>query len=126
RPRETRHLRAFLRIGRSRAALDRLLARAGRRADLDPARLRLLGLAHVDLQHAVSVVGLDAVLGRALRQPDRARERAEAALEAVEPLAVHLVRALALAADRERAVLELDRDLVLGDAGQVERVDDLV
>jgi hypothetical protein len=36
-----------------------------------------------------------------------------------------LLPAVALGGDRQRTVVELDRDLVLGDAGQVERVHDL-
>src|SRR5919198_6163920 len=79
-----------------RRALDRGLRAA---ADLDPARLRLLGLRHVDLEHAVLVLGLDRVLVRALRQADRAGKRAEPALEAVEALTGDLLGALALAAD---------------------------
>src|ERR671930_1429432 len=106
----------------ARRALDRGLRAA---ADLDPAGLRLLGLRHVDLEHAVPVVGLDRALVRALRQADRPGERAEPALEAVEALAGDLLRALALAAHGQRVVLELDRDLVLRNAGQVERVHDL-
>src|ERR671934_2805774 len=105
-----------------RRALDRGL----RAADLDTARLRLLGLRNVDLEHAGLVLGLDRAVVRALRQADRAGERAEPALEAVEALAGDLLRALALTAHGQRVVLELDRDLVLRDAGQVERVDDLL
>src|SRR5918911_3658405 len=107
----------------ARRALDRGLRAA---ADLDSARLRLLGLRDVDLEHAVLVLGLDRALVGALRQADRAGERAEPALVAVEALARDLLGALALAAHGQRVVLELDRDLVLRAAGEVERVDDLV
>src|ERR671929_1230761 len=106
----------------ARRALDRGLRAE---ADLDPARLRLLGLRDVDLEHAVLVLGADRALVGALRQADRARERAEAALEPVEALARDLLGALALAAHGQRVVLELDRDLVLRDPRKVERVDDL-
>src|SRR6266540_4278211 len=104
-------------------ALDR---GAVARADLDPLRLRLLRLLHMDLEDTVLVVGVDVALGDALRHPEGARERPVAALEAVEPLIRLLLRALALGGDGQRAVVELHRDLVLGDARQVERVDDLV
>src|SRR5205085_10990339 len=107
----------------ARRAFDRGL---GATADLDPARLRLLGLRDVDLEHAVLVLGADRALVGALRQTDRAGERAEPALVAVEALARDLLGALALAAHGQRVFLELDGDLVLRDAGQVERVDDLV
>jgi hypothetical protein len=36
------------------------------------------------------------------------------------------VRALALGRDAQRALVELDGDLFLGDAGQVERIDELL
>src|SRR5215216_2572466 len=93
-------------------ALDRRLLAA---ADLDAARLGRLGLLDRDLQDAVAVVRLDVVLGHALGKCDRAREAAEAPLEAVGAIVLHLVDPLALAADGESAVVELDRDLVLRD-----------
>src|SRR5205814_3723416 len=65
------------------------------------------------------------LLGHALRQADRAREGAEAALEAVVAAVLDRLLALALGRDRQRAVVELDGDLLLGDAGQIEGVDDL-
>src|SRR6266545_1226120 len=98
---------------------------AGARADLDPLRLRLLRLLHVDLEDTVLVVGRDVVLGHALRHAEGARERPVTTLEAVEPIVRLFLGALTLAGDRQRAVVELYRDLVLGDARQVERVDDL-
>src|SRR5262249_29393520 len=79
-----------------------------------------------DLEHAVVVGGRDLALADALREADGAGERAEAALEAVVALPRDLLAALALGADGERAVLDLDRDLVPRHAGQVERVDDRV
>src|SRR5436305_14710990 len=77
------------------------------------------------LEHAVRVLRADRVLGHALGQADRARERPEAPLKPeVAPLfGSHL--ALAFGSDREGAVLELDGALLLGDAGQGERVDEL-
>src|SRR2546421_8593115 len=110
----------LLRLG---LALDR---GAGARADLDALRLRLLRLLHVDLEDSVLVVGRDVALGDALRHADRARERPVTALEAVEALVRLLLGALALGADGQRALVELDRDLGLGDARQVDGVDDLV
>src|SRR5215217_3443253 len=95
------------------------------RADLDAPRLRLLRLLHVNLEDTVLVVGDDVALGHALRHSEGARERPVAALEAVEPLLRLLLRALPLGGDGQRAVVELHRDLLLGDARQVERVDDL-
>src|SRR6266498_493569 len=103
-------------------ALDR---GAVARADLDPLRLRLLRLLQVDLEDPVLVVGVDVALGDALRHPERARERPVATLEAVEPLVRLLLRALTLGCDRQRSVVELHRDLVLGNARQVKRVDEL-
>jgi len=80
----------------------------------------------VDLEHAVEVVRSDGVLLDALGQSDRAREAAEAPLVAIEAVVLALLRALALAADGQRAVVVLDGDLVLGDPGDVEGVDELV
>src|SRR5438094_9974933 len=101
--------RASLRLRRSIApsetlglALDGGLLAA---ADLDPARLRDLRLLHVDLEHAVLVFGVDLLLGHALRQADRARERAEPALVAVEALVRDFVGALALGAYGQGPVL---------------------
>src|SRR5581483_9137309 len=102
-------------------ALDRRERRAAD-ADLDLLGLRLLRLRDVHLEDAVRVVRGDLMLAHARGQADRPRERAVAALEAVDLVLRELLRALALGADRQRAVLELDRDLVLGDARQVERV----
>jgi hypothetical protein len=48
------------------------------------------------------------------------------ALEPEVPVTRLLDRLLALGRHRQGAVLELDRDLVLGDPGQVEGVDELV
>src|SRR5919201_2319093 len=104
-------------------ALDRA---AGGRADLDALRLRLLRLLHVDLEDSVLVVRRDVALGDALRHADGARERPVAPLEAVEAILGLLLRSLARGTDGQRAVVELDRDVVLGDARQVNGVDDLV
>src|SRR5439155_19001652 len=65
-------------------------------------------------------------LGDALRHGDRARERAVVALVAIEPLFRLLLGSIALGRDGQRAVVELDGDLLLGDAGQIDGVDDLV
>src|SRR5262249_62083916 len=88
-------------------ALDRRL-RAD--ADLDAARLGLLGLRHVDLEHAVLVVGVDRVLRNALRQADRPNERPVPALEAVEALAPPLARPLPPSRHGQRDAFRLDPD----------------
>jgi RNA polymerase sigma factor (sigma-70 family) len=115
--------RLEVRLDPLRGALHRRLL-AG--PDLDPARLRRLGLRDVDLEHTVAVVRPDGVLLDALWQADRAREAAEAPLVAIEAVVLALLRALALAADGQRPVVVLDGDLVLGDPGDVEGVDELV
>src|SRR4051794_39866521 len=104
-------------------SVDRRLSGGAR--DLDLAGVHLLRLRDVDLVGAFLVGRLDRVLGDTLREPDRAGEGAEAALEAVVALLRDLRAPLALGADRQRAVLDLDRDLVLGHAGKVEREDEL-
>src|SRR4051794_40555538 len=91
-------------LSRGRGALDRGRGRGA--LDLDLLGLHLLGLRNGDLEHAVVVGGLDRVLAHALRQADRAGERAEAALEPVVALLRDLLAPLALGADRERAVLD--------------------
>ena len=78
------------------------------------------------LEHAVLERRLHVLLGHALRKADGAREGAEAALEPEVAAFLDLVLPLALGRDGERVVGQLDGDLVLGDAGEVERVDDLV
>jgi hypothetical protein len=80
----------------------------------------------VQLEHAVAVVGLDLILGHALRQGDRPGERAEAALEPVVATVLDRLIALPLGRHRQGVLVQLDGDLVLGDAGQVERIDDLL
>src|SRR5436305_5044885 len=98
-------------------ALDRRLLRAAD-ADLDLPRLRLLGLPHVQLQHTVLVLGLDRLLRHPLREPDRAREGAVPALEAVVAPVLDLLLALTLRRHGQRVRVELDRDLLLRDAGE--------
>jgi len=73
----------------------------------------------------VLVARADPVLVDALRQADGASERPEAPLVAVEAVVRRLLGLLALGGDGQRVVLDLDRDRVLGDAGKVERVDDV-
>src|SRR6185503_11373701 len=112
-----------------RLALDRGLAVADRGlavADLDPVRQLGLRLLDVDFELAVVVASRDLILGHALRQTDRPREASVPALETVQPVGRDFLRALALGADGQDTVIELDRDRVLRDAGQIERVDDLV
>ena len=71
------------------------------------------------------VARADPVLVDALRQADGPSERPETALVAVEAVVGRLLGLLALGGDGQRVVLDLDRDRVLGDAGKVERVDDV-
>jgi hypothetical protein len=95
-------------------------------ADLDLLRLLHLGLRDPDLEDAVLDVRVHLRLVGAGRQPDRAAEGAEAALEPIAVLVRRLGRLLALRRDGQRVVVQLDRDLVLGDAGQIEGVHELV
>src|SRR4029079_3853500 len=83
-------------------ALDGLLA-AG--ADLDAARLLLLGLRDAYLEHAAGEVRGDGLGIDALREGQRPREGAERPLDAVVALGLGLVLGLALARDGQRAVL---------------------
>ena len=66
--------------------------------ELDLPRLRGLRLGDADLEDAVAVVGLDAFLGDALRNPDRTAEAPEPALEADEAVLLALLGAFALGA----------------------------
>src|SRR4051812_49486926 len=94
--------------------------------DGDLARLALLGLRDPDLEHA-AVEACGHRLGvDPLRQRQRAREGAERALHAVEALLALLVLGLALAGDGQRAVLELDLDVLLRHAGEVGAQDEVV
>src|SRR4051812_44129008 len=99
---------------RGLAALDGLLAGVG---DGDPARLALLGLRDADLEHPAVEARRHGVGVDALGQGQRAGEGAERALHAVEALLALLVLGLALARDGQRAVLELDLDVLLRHAG---------
>src|SRR5512132_2502646 len=99
------------------AALERRLAVAARY--LDPAWLALLRLRDPHLEHAVLEPRRDGVGVDAVRQGERAVETAERALDAVPPALLRLVLGLALARDREVAVLDLDVHVALGQARQV-------
>src|SRR5918999_1697098 len=93
---------------------------AGRsRLDLHPARLALLGLRDRHLEDAAVEVSRDPVGVHPVRQGQRAAEAAERALDPVPAALARLVLGLALAGDGERAVLHLDRDVALVEAGQV-------
>src|SRR5580765_6267036 len=76
---------------------------------LDVARLGLVGLGHVDLEHAVSVRRLHLVGADRQAERERPLERTVGALGAVQRAFRRLLLALALAAQRERVVV--DRDL---------------
>src|SRR5215213_520832 len=106
--------RPSARAGSGRAALDGGGLGA---ADRDAPRLALVRLGDAHLEHPAVEAGGHGVGVDALGQGERAGERARRALDAVEALALLLVLGLALARDRERGVLELDRDVLLGHAG---------
>src|SRR3954464_11403075 len=108
-------------LGVPALALDGALATDG-----DLARLALLGLRDPDLEHAAVEPGGHRLGVDPLRQRQRAREAAEGALHAVEALVAVLVLGLALARDGERAVLELDVDVVLAHAGEIGAEDEVV
>src|SRR4029450_5549742 len=101
----------------ARLRLDRL-------PELDLPRLLLGRLRDADLEDAVAVGRSDLRLVDALWKPDCTAEAAVAALEAVVALVRGLLRLLPLGRHRQRVVLDLDRDLVLRDSGEIERVDD--
>src|SRR3954471_22219889 len=108
-------------LGVAALAFDGALATDG-----DLARLALLGLRDPDLEHAAVELGADRLGVDALRQRQRAREGAEGALHAVEALLAVLVLGLALAGDGQRAVLELDVDVVLAHAGEIGAEDEVL
>src|SRR3954471_15870727 len=108
-------------LGFPALALDGALA-----GDGDLARLALLGLRDPDLEHAAVEAGAHRLGVDPLRQRQRAREGAERALHAVEALVALLVLGLALAGDGQRAVLELDLDVLLRHAGEVGAQDEVV
>src|SRR3954454_18074253 len=87
--------------------------------NLDPARLALLGLRDRHLEDAVVEGGPDLVGIDTVGQRQRAAELAERALEPEEALFLALVLCLPLARDRQRAVVELDRDVLLLHARQI-------
>src|SRR6188472_2338819 len=96
-----------------------------RRAELNPAWLRLLGLGDVNLKHAVRVRSRDLRLVYTLGQASCARECAEPPLKPVEAVLFRRRCPLALAADSQRVVVNLDRDPFLVETREVERIDDL-
>src|SRR3954451_17679305 len=95
-------------------------------ADRDPARLALLGLRNLDLEHALVERRVDLVRVHALGQRQRAAEAAERALEPVPALLAGLVLGLALARDGERAVLNLDRHVVIAQPRKVGLEDEVI
>src|SRR5690606_30467451 len=72
----------------------------------DPARLLLLLLRDDELQHAIFRLRSDVLGVRRVRQREAAEEHAVAALDAAEALGLLGIRGLALAAQREHAVLQ--------------------
>src|SRR5581483_1987767 len=98
---------------------------AGLGVDHDLARLGFVLLRDLDLENAVAVAGLDRIGIHAARQRERAHERAVRALDAVIAL-LFLPLELALAADREQPVLEVDAEILLLDARNLDLHDDLV
>src|SRR3954447_4273491 len=108
-------------LGVAALAFDGALATDG-----DLARLALLGLRDPDLEHAAVELRGHRLGVDPLRQRERAGERAEGALHAVEALLAVLVLGLALAGDGQRAVLELDVDVVLAHAGEIGAEDEVL
>src|SRR4051812_44899859 len=94
--------------------------------DGDAPRLALLGLGDAYLEHALVEGGCDPVGVDAVRQRQRAAELAEGALHPVEALLLLLVLGLPLAGDGQDVVLELDRDVLLREAGQVGAQDEVL
>src|SRR3954453_511250 len=111
------------RTARSSLRLDRLRRAA---ADLDAPRLARLGLRDPHLEDAVVEARGDGLRVDALRERQRPRKRSERALDAVIALVLGLVLSLALAGHGERAVLELDLDVVLVEAGKIGTEDEVV
>ncbi len=119
--REARHAVTLTRPGTTETARGRLrrarrcvgsLHRRGLqiglcRLDGDAPRLGLLGLRHVDLEHAVSVRRRDLRVVGAGRQADGPDERPVPPLEAVEAVLRQLVRPTALGGDRQRVVMSI-------------------
>src|SRR3954468_7454438 len=103
-------------LGRG-VGVDRLRRAAD--ADRDLARLALLGLRDVHLAHAAVEARRHGLGIHALGQRQRAREGAERALDAVIAVLVLGLLGLALAGDRQDAVLDLDVDVGLRHARQV-------
>src|SRR3954469_5054368 len=97
-------------------------------ADLDGdlARLALLGLGDAHLEPAAVEGGGDGVGVDALGQRERPAELAEGPLHPVEALLLVLVLGLALAGHGQDVVLELDRDVLLRQAGQVRPQDEVL
>src|SRR4029078_8143042 len=88
-------------------------------------RFLLLGFGPRHLEPPVFVASRDVVLVDALGQSDRTSERPVATLEAIEAVLARLVGLFALGRDSHGLVGHLDADLLLRDAGKVERIDDL-
>src|SRR3954454_9507010 len=109
------------RLGLRRRALDRRLLGVAVRVPcaLDAPRLALLGLRDPHVENTVMERGVDPVRIDPVGQGQRAAELAERALEAEEALLLALVLRLALTGDRQRAVVELHRDVLLLHAGKV-------
>src|SRR5215213_6410344 len=100
-----------------------LLLRAGSLdrgvADLYAGRLRLGRLWDPHLEDALVEVRLDLPGVDTLWQGQRAREVAEGTFDPVVPLALLLVLGLPLTGDRQDVVLDLDVDVVLGQARKI-------
>src|SRR5829696_2218596 len=117
---------ASLRLRRAPLHRRRLAVSARRGRDFDPAGLALLRLRDPHLEDAVREGRLDPVGVDAVGQGQRTVEAAERALDAVPAALVLLVLRLALARDRERAVLHLDVHVSVGEAGEVGLQDEVV
>src|SRR4029078_11609139 len=87
--------------------------------DPDRPGLGVLPLGELDLQQAVLERGLDLLAVHVVGEREAAHELAVRALHAVIALALFLVLELARAAQGQHAVLSLDLDFVLLEAGKL-------
>src|SRR6266545_3367229 len=93
---------------------------------LDALRLRLGLLRQVDEEHTLLGLGADVFRVDGRRQREGASERTVAQLETVIVLARGFLLELALALERQNAILESDLDVLRLDAGQLGANDDLL
>src|SRR5262249_57861663 len=90
------------------------------------ARLGLGPLRDANLEHAVGQRGLDLLAVHGLRKNERARERTELTLEDAIAVLVLLLLELALAAQREDVLLDVDFHVLGLEAGDLRGEDQRV